>query len=215
MNEKEPSRILIQKNCLLLVEGPRDDERFFKALLKKLGIEEKVQVIPIYGKTNLRYRLKAVVEAPKQDDALEIASIGIVRDADTDPSAAFRSVRDALRDIGFPVPQKPLLAVGERPRVIVMILPDENSIGMIEDLCLRSVDKDAAIVCVEQYFQCLHQQNIALPRHSSKAKVQVYLASKPECGKRLGEAAEAGYWPWEEKTFDQAKDFLGQVCLGL
>jgi hypothetical protein len=197
---------------VLVVEGPKDDEWFFKALARHLGLLEAIQIIPIYGKTNLRDRLKAIHSASRQDEATEIISLGVVRDADENPAAAFQSVRDALRDAGFPVPEHALTPAGEHPRVTVLILPNEQTPGMVEDFCLKAVENDNARICVEQYFQCLQQQGLSLPRNMSKARVQAFLASKPEPGKRLGEAAEAGYWPWDDQAFDEAKIFLEQIC---
>ncbi|NJO16485.1 MAG: hypothetical protein HC877_12310 [Thioploca sp.] len=44
---------------------------------------------------------------------------------------------------------------------------------------------------------CLHQ-----------TKVHAWLSSQNEPDKRLAEAAEAGYWPWESPVFDLLKQFL-------
>lgn len=84
---------------------------------------------------------------------------------------------------------------------------------MLEDICLKAVAQDPAMFCVEQYFQCLQQQGLSVPSNTSKAKVQVFLASRPEAGKRLGEAAQAGYWPWDDEAFAQATTFLQHIGL--
>jgi len=136
-----------------------------------------------------------------------VSSLGIIRDADESSQSAFQSVCDALRDANLPIPSNPLTSQGQNPKVTVMILPDENNSGMLEDLCLRSVESEPEVECVEQYFQCL-QQCIDLPKNISKAKVQAYLASKPKSGLRLGEATQAGYWPLENKIFDTMENFF-------
>jgi len=64
---------------------------------------------------------------------------------------------------------------------------------------------------VEQYFECLQQEELPLPDNISKAKVQVFLASRCKAGLRLGEAAQAGYWPWDDQAFRQVRDFLQQI----
>jgi len=193
---------------LLVVEG-KDEELFFGKLIRHLGLG-KIQIVAIGGKQNLRPNLKILVKSPQFIDT--VVSLGIVRDADDDPTAAFQSVRDTLKAVGLTVPENPLTPVGDNPQVSIMILPDARSSGMMESLCLRAVEKDHATLCVEQYFQCLQQQGLLLPRNMSKAKVQVFLASKPESGKRLGEAAEAGYWPWDDLAFEEVKNFLKQIC---
>ncbi len=157
---------------LLLVEG-KDEELFFGALIKQLGLQN-IQVMGIAGKTNLRPNLKALTLSPRFP---EVIPLGVVRDADDDPSAAFQSVHDALRAVDLPAPERPLVSAGESPRVTVMILPAENASGMLEDLCLKAVESDSAMTCVEQYFQCLQQQGPPLPSNISKARVQVFLNS--------------------------------------
>jgi hypothetical protein len=199
--------IKIQSPNLLILEG-REDELFFGALANRLGLQN-IQALPIGGKTQLRSRLKALVAAP---GFAAVTSLGLVRDANGDPTAAFRSVRDSLVAAKLPAPKRPMMSAGRRPRVSVMILPGEGKPGMLEDLCLLAVEQEPAMRCVEQFFQCLQQQRLPLPHHISKAKVHTYLASKQETGKRLGEAATAGYWPWDDGAFDQVKSFLQQIA---
>jgi hypothetical protein len=196
----------IRNSTLLIVEG-NEEVRFFGALADKLVLQD-VQIMPLGGKTQLRSRLKAVAATPGFS---AVTSLGLVRDANGDPAAAFQSVRDALVAAKLPAPKRPIASAGRSPRVTVMILPGEGNPGMLEDLCLRAVKKEPAMLCIDQFFQCLQQQRLPLPRLLSKAKVHAYLSSKPETGKRLGEAAEAGYWPWEDRAFEQVKRFLKQL----
>jgi len=193
---------------ILVVEG-KEEEVFFRELIRRLGLP-KIQIVPIGGKSNLRQNLKILAKSPRFNDT--VISLGIVRDADDNWSAAFQSVRDALQAAGLTAPESQLASVGNKPRVTIMILPESGASGMLEDLCLKTVENDHANLCVEQYFQCLQQQGLPLPRNMAKARVQVFLASKPEPGKRLGEAAEAGYWPWDDLAFEEVKNFLKQIC---
>lgn len=198
--------IKIEQPNVLVVEG-REEELFFGALTKHLGLQS-IQTMPIGGKEQLRRNLKALVLSPGFS---EVVSLGVVRDANADPGAAFQSVHDALQSVNLPAPERPGMPVGERPRVAVMILSEAGAPGMLEDLCLKAVVQDPAMFCVEQYFECLQQEELPLPDNISKAKVQVFLASRRKAGLRLGEAAQAGYWPWEAKTFEQVRDFLQQI----
>ena len=200
--------VKVEQPNVLVVEG-KEEELFFGALIKHLGLQG-IQIMPIGGKEQLRRNLKALVLSPGFS---EITSLGIVRDANADPVAAFQSVRDALRAVGLPAPEHPLVPVGDSPQVAVMILPEQGVAGMLEDLCLRSVMQDPAMYCVEQYFECLRRKRLSLPSNISKAKVQVFLASRHRAGLRLGEAAEAGYWPWDAETFQQVKTFLQLIGL--
>jgi hypothetical protein len=199
--------VKIEKPNVLVVEG-REEELFFGALIKHLELQN-IQIMPIGGKGKLRGNLKALAQSPGFS---EVIFLGVVRDADANPDTAFQSVRDALQAAGLPTPECPLLPVGEKPRVAVLILPEVDAPGMLEDLCLRAIAQDPAVLCVEQYFKCLQQEGLSLPDNMSKAKVQVFLASRRKAGLRLGEAAQAGYWPWNENAFEQVRDFLGEIA---
>ena len=203
-------RIQIKQPCLLVVEG-KEEGLFFEAFNRHLGLQ-KIQVLPIGGKERLSETLKALVNSPGFSG--KVVSLGIIRDADTDPQAAFQSVCNALCAAGLPIPTRPLLSTpsDERPKVGVMILPAENESGMLEDLCLRAVAETPAMRCVTRYFECLRQQGLAEPRNLSKAKTQVFLASRSEAGLRLGEAAQKGFWPWDAPAFDPLKSFLQQIA---
>jgi len=196
----------LTKSNILIVEG-REEEQFFGAFVKHLGLHS-IQIMPIGGKEQLRRNLKALAQSP---GFAQVASLGIVRDADADPSAAFQSVRDALRSVNLPAPDRPLIPTGRRPQVTVMIVPVGDTPGMLEDLCLGSVQSDPALPCVEQYFQCLQQRGLPMPHNMPKARIQVFLASRPEAGKRPGEAAQAGYWPWNDTIFEPVERFLLQI----
>lgn len=204
---KSLKTISISESNILVVEGD-EDKVFFEALRQHLGLF-RIQIMPIGGKTRLRNNLMALCKQSKFFQT--VRSLGIIRDADDNPQAAFQSVCNGLQAAGLPVPDRPLARVGSNPSVMVMILPDINTPGALEDLCLQAVANDPALPCVEQYFECLKQRTSSFPKKLAKAKIQAFLASRVEAGKRLGEAAQAGYWPWDSRVFDQLKDFLKQI----
>lgn len=198
------SSIKIEKPRLLIVEG-EDENRFFNSLLSSLGIAN-IQVMPIGGKTKIRENL-GLVRKDARSHVLE--SIGIVRDADDDPDSAFQSVCDSLKMNGFSVPASEFEFTNEKPRIGVVILPGNNAKGTLEDLCLMSEKDNPGMSCVEQYFECLKFKQGHVPSSLGKAKIHVFLASKiADPTKRLGEAAEAGYWNWNNESFLTLKEFL-------
>jgi hypothetical protein len=198
--------VQIVQRTLLVVEG-RDEELFFGALLRYLGLGH-VQVLPVGGKERLAENLRALSKSPRFS---EVICIGVVRDADSDPRAAFESVGAALRHAGLTTPREAMLPAGHEPRVCVMIVPTPSTPGTLEDLCMGAVDTDPAYGCGERYFQCLRENGLPEPRNLSRARIQVFLASRPLAGKRLGEAAQAGYMPWDAGAFGKLKSFLEQV----
>ncbi len=197
----------ITEPYILLVEG-KDDVFFFKALIKNLKLNN-IQIFCYDGTPNFRDFLSGFI---KTTGFADVSSLGITRDADTDYNASFQSIHDALQAEHLPTPEHPLEPIddGDGLKVNIMILPGNNMLGMLEDLCLKSVESDPAMSCVAQYFQCLEQKD-SMPNNVSKAKVQAFLASRPKAGLLLGQAAEKGYWSWENTAFEEVKNFLQEI----
>jgi len=196
-----PHRIDTPKQ--LLVEG-RDAQEFFKALLGHLQIAD-VQVQNFGGVNDLRGFLKAFVRMP---GFLHVESVGIVRDAEDNPSAAFQSVRDALLHVGLPAPTTVKEVSDNHPRVSILLLPDAQSTGSLETLCLRSVMSDPAMKCVFEYMECVARKAGTLPHPLDKARVQAFLASRERPGLLLGQAAHRGYWDFDSPEMRHVTDFL-------
>jgi len=78
---------------------------------------------------------------------------------------------------------------------------------MLETLCLEAVREDPALACVEAYVDCLEHLAIA-PHPADKARAQTFLASRPRAGLLVGEAAQAGYWPFGAGAFESLSTFL-------
>ena len=188
---------------LVLVEGV-DDKFFFEALCQHLGLND-IQFRKIDGKDNLPKALRVVVNDPGFS---EVIALGIILDADDDPKATFQSVCSALQKVELPVPTQPMTPAPGPPRVLVMILPDNQSPGALEDVCLRAIARTPAMKCVDKFFCCLRRQGLSLPKSLSKAKVLAYLTSMPEPDKGFRWSAQAGYWDWDHPAFSDLKDFL-------
>jgi len=105
------------------------------------------------------------------------------------------------------IPKRPSVATEAIPHVSVYILPDCKGAGMLETLCLQSVAKDAVLPCVDEYLDCI-QTGGNLPGNLDKARLHAFLASRPKPDLQLGEAASAGYWPWDHPAFERLKEFL-------
>lgn len=188
---------------LLIVEG-KEDELFFSAFCHHLGLND-IQVLSIGGKTQLPSNLKALKGVTGFS---RVTALGIIRDSDEDANAAFQSVCSALQHAGLPKPPKPMTPSSERPRVSVMILPDNQSPGALEDICLKAIAGTPAMRCVDEFFCCLQRHHLPPSKNLSKAKVLAYLTSLPEPDKRLGESVQSGYWNWDHPAFSDLKDFL-------
>jgi hypothetical protein len=96
-------------------------------------------------------------------------------------------------------------------RVSIFVLPDDTSAGMLEDLCLAAVESDGAIECLNDYLACVLLNCNRKPENPAKARVHAWLASQPRADLRLGEAAEAGYWPWDSGAFENLRRFITEL----
>ena len=206
----------IEKTKLLLGEG-QDEVNFFGALLKHLG-KDDVQVLQYGGKQKLSGFLSVLKVDPLWD---EVEALLITRDSDfprersLDPAAqtAWTSVIDVVRSQGLPVPRVHAELYGAEDRgtlrVGVFILPDGAADGMLEDLCLAAAADDPVKPCLDAYFRCIEEKGLTIPRNVlPKARAHAYLASRPIPDKRVGEAAVAGYWPWEAAALAPLLEFV-------
>ncbi|MCH8875443.1 MAG: hypothetical protein IIA89_01310 [Chloroflexi bacterium] len=192
----------IKATKLLIVEGTHEVS-FFLALLRHLGRDD-IQSIDVGGESFFQPNLENL-----QTDSNWhlVTSIGIVRDADHDFQAKLQSVQYALGQAGLPAPDAPLVPAGDHPQVRIFIMPDNGSQGSLEDLCLSTLQPSADLACVDEYIECLAHALGPHP-HLSKARVQAYLASKPEGNIHMGNAAQKGYWEFESGALDDLKPFL-------
>jgi len=193
----------LSKLKLLIGEGS-EEVLFFNALLTHLKITD-VHVEHYEGKQKLASYLKTLKVRPGYR---EVVSIGITRDADDSAASAFQSVCASLKGAGLPIPSKPGEIIGKNPQVSVLILPDDQNSGMLEDVCLAAVETDSVLQCVDKYFECVLKTTGRQPSNMAKARIRAWLSSQIEPDKRLGEAAKAGYLPWDSPAFNGLKQFL-------
>lgn len=194
----------------LLVEG-RDAEVFVCALMAHLGIRG-VQVQNYRGVSDLQAFLKALRQAPHFKE--KVTRLGVIRDAESDARAALQSVSQALQAARLPAPAKQSHFVGLHPEVGYFILPDGISPGMLESLCMASVEADPAIPCVEAYFLCLRGQGLRPPIHPEKARAHAFLASRDAPDLLVGEAAWRGYWRFDHGSMNGLRSFLSSIGSG-
>jgi hypothetical protein len=62
--------------------------------------------------------------------------------------------------------------------------------------------------CVDAYMACLEKVLNEKPKNLEKARLQAFLASRPEKALWIGAAARAGYWAWNDPPFAGVKAFL-------
>lgn len=205
---KPGSRAPIHLGNVLVVEG-LDMYRFFLALLRELGLKNQIEVRNGGGIPDL-YKYLAVL--PLVSDFDKVSSLGVVCDTETDPSAAFNNLRNALQQAGLSVPATVLqpTSLSSRPCITVALLPDAATPGMLESLLWRSLraEADPRISCVEQYLDCIRQQTGNPLAHEEKSRLHAYIAGREQPWLLLGQAAHANYFPWTSPVFDEIEGFV-------
>ncbi|OGF67146.1 MAG: hypothetical protein A2Y62_08865 [Candidatus Fischerbacteria bacterium RBG_13_37_8] len=201
--------IKIENENILLVEG-KDDKRFFYAAIKFFNFTD-IQVESYDGKDNFKNKIEVFTK--KTPGWNKVSSLGIIRDANDNPKGAFQSVIDALKALDLPTPEEPMKVAPGIPKVSIMIVPAIDKQGELEDMCLESLINDPSLPCINQYFSCLNNSKIEIPIKEAKAKIQAFLASRKDPSKRLGEAAEAQYFNFDDEAFLHVKYFLRKLYL--
>ena len=196
----------IEKTKILFVEG-KDEENFFRAL----GVGNDIQIIDVGGKDSFRTKFSLYY---KNSDGLNIAThIGFVRDAEQTPAQfAFNNICNVLRANRLPCPQSLTNNINKnnKPYVGIFIMPDNNGIGMLENLCLAAINNYPIRISIDNYINDVKIQlgsNVA-QLNEPKARVQTYLASRIPLRQRLGEGALSGHFNFSDPCFNKIKNFL-------
>lgn len=89
-------------------------------------------------------------------------------------------------------------------------MPGKSQQGMLEDLCLKTVENQPAMKCVDIFVTCASNLK-KKPKNLSKTKVQTYLAAMPEIVNSLGIGAKKGYWNFGSSELNDLKSFLEKM----
>ena len=203
------SRVTIQKERLLLVEG-KDDRKFLTRIARLTNPPDSIQIIEIQG-TLTHPKLNAVIFLP--DFNSKVKALGIVRDADTNFSSAFQSVTNFLTRLNLPSPGAgQLFASNQNIKVGVFIFPNNAQPGALENLILGALNTQYPnqMQCVASYLQCLTNHGHIVQKQN-KANVHSFLATYKEPGISLGDAALENYWSSTDSAFTEIKSFLQQL----
>jgi len=192
----------IKNKKYIIVEG-KDDVGFFIGFLNHIGIQDFF-VWGIGGKGEFNNELPLLAKVPGFSD---ITHLVVVRDRNGDD--AFDSVANILeRKMDFSnVPSQSGKFSGGYPKIGIFIMPGEIEGRMLEDLCLKIVEKHPAMECVNDFASCVSKLE-STPKNLSKTKVQAFLASQPEVANTIGLGAQKGYWDFNSPCLTELKQFL-------
>jgi hypothetical protein len=203
--------ITVEKTKLLLVEGT-DDKDFFIVLLNQLQMRESdIQIIPVNGKEKFIPLLQLI---SKVEGFSALTHLGLVRDADNNAQSAFDSLANSVKKVGLMPPTKGDTFRMDKTGVSVgiFIMPKKFEEGMLEDLCLASVQESEVMPCINRLVECLKETlpKEQQPKNFSKMKAHAFLAAMPEMVNTIGLGARKGYWDFNAACMKDIKDFLKQ-----
>jgi hypothetical protein len=206
--EKQSSPGQITKRKLLAVEG-NDEVTFFDELFKHMGMEGIAEVHEVGGKDQFKNKMPALLSIT---GAGNLEAIAIIRDADDSSENAFKSVIGVLKQNGLQTPEKPGEFCQGNPKVGVFIMPDNCSPGMLENICLETVKDAEEMECVDRFIDCVNELK-KLPKEKDipKARVQAFLAIKPDVPNSIGRGAQKKHWDFDSAELNPLKDFLSQL----
>ncbi|MGD1823932.1 hypothetical protein A203_01300 [Chromobacterium violaceum] len=203
-----PEPIIFIKEKVIIIEGA-GELALFEGMCSRLNIDS--QIIKMNGVYNIRNLLALV----KNSDTFEIIkSLAVVRDADGNKNSAFDSIKDALTAKGFPSPaSNGLYASDGKIRVGVMIIPPDESCGMLEDLLLKTIENDATRIRADDFLlgavieRELNEKEPP-PSNISKARLQCYLSVMREHTNSVFLAIKKNYIDLDHVELESVREFL-------
>ena len=224
MENNSNDNFSIEKPNLIVCEG-KDDVGFFYNFLKsfKDGTDDRVQVFGAGSDKAIRPFIKNIHLSPRFD---MLRSLTIIRDSDNKAEDYSKSIRGALKDAGFPVPDKPCrVASGPRPGGTEIIntgyalLPDfcsEQTVGELENLCLDILDKanpdsEKLLNIAENALLNAEKQGLSFKKRY-KNKLHTYLSlSNTFVGLKLGESAKANAFNFAAVELEPLRKLLSDI----
>ena len=196
---------------VLLVEG-KDEISFFKEFLHFLNIRDLLPV-KTSGKDNFKNEFPALLK--NQNFKQNVRTIAIIQDSDKqDPSDTFQSICHILKENKL-TPPLTLETFSNSPpyKIGIFIIPNNQKKGMLESLCLESVQSDSRMDCVDKYFQCLNSKLTPsdLPKNQFKASLRAFLSGFPEDIPSLGIASKKNIWDFSHTVFKPLSEFLKNI----
>lgn len=202
--QPKPAPPPLSLSKLLVVEGDTP-MHFCEAMLRHLKLENDIEIRSFGGIGDFGL---FIGDLARSADFGKVLSLGVVRDAENDASAALASVQHALTAAGLTPARTPPVQTS------IFILPDNRNPGMIETLCMQAVQGEATLAgpfqCVQDFFFCLSKGGVALPALPVLAKnqAQAYLATLKTTQMFPGVAAYHSAWPLQSALFAPLKRFL-------
>lgn len=220
MADRENKSIVKRMQHLILCEG-KDAQRFMiyylnsKALADNKQYSEAVQVEDFGGNEQLSSALKLWSKDP---EFLNLKSLVVLRDAETDAQSAVDSIKSAFRKADLPVPACPhQFETDGSLKTGFLLFPECSSNlknGALEDLCLSILEESevSGISEIDGFLSDLEKREIRTFPRRFKTRLHTYFSITDDfVSLKIGEAAKAGAFDWNSSKLDQMKSFLEEM----
>lgn len=212
MSTPSKQRVPKEHECahVLIVEG-YSDLHFYAAFLRHLGRLEGVYFQVFEGKSNILSR-ETLADFINEKRLTEKCSIGILLDADRNPTGAGQSMVDHLLAItGRSVVEGEWHEREGQARLGFFVAPDLQTEGEVETLAWNSLPADEKHSAMKSAVRSYLDQMETLgwkTKSPDKGRVSAYLAAAYDEDPRLGPGAREGKFPFETPGFDRLRRFL-------
>ena len=195
-------------NHILLVEG-NNDKAVFGSIFKRYNLQKKFK---IEVKDNVENLLKSIPVYVKTD----VETIGIVVDADFNIKSRWESLKTKLKALEYDVPPDlnpngTIISNEELPVIGIWIMPDNKSIGMLEDFVSYLVPVDDELMpFVDETLIKLEDKGLNKYKdiHKSKAKIHTWLAWQETPGTPMGSAITKRYLDTDDEMCDKFVEWI-------
>ena len=197
---------------LLLVEGPDDQH-----VVRHLWERRHEQGLPF--RISPRGGVTGVIESIRDEArVLGRQALGILVDANNDLSARWQSISDRLASLDIQTPSTPhpngliIAATGDMPRVGIWLMPDNQSLGELEDFVAQMIpDSDPVWPLSQDYIGRIPEEHREFADNkASTAEVYAWLATR-EDPRQMGAAIGARDLDVDNELCTRFTDWLDRL----
>ena len=172
---------------VLLVEG-QDDDHVIRHLCDRSGLTLNFSIVQKRGFSELFRSIPVELAVSGR------LALGVVVDANDNPTARWQAVRDRCQRRGIALPSHPNpegVVVEGPPRVGVWLMPDNQNPGQLEDLVAAMIPAEDVVWPLAQEFVDRIPEP-ERPRPAIKAQVHAWLAARA-AARPMGSAIGTGH----------------------
>ena len=196
---------------ILLVEGV-DDEYVVRRLCERHNYAEEFGILDKKGFPNLVPAISPESKVPGR------VALGILLDANDNPSGRWDAVTYQLRAAGYTPPARMasngtiISATDARPRVGIWLMPDNGTKGQLEDFIQKLIPaRDPVLPLAAAYIDKIPgNARKFTKRKTQRAKIHAWLAARKE-PRKMGQAILAGDLDANAQPAKHFMDWLRQL----